>query len=96
MPGPTRRPEEITEELKSEREELVVAVGELREAIDHTRAKVKSTAKKVPLYAAGATAAAYVVSAGLGLTFRLVSGRRKTDSTELWRVGRWSLREDDD
>jgi hypothetical protein len=96
MPGPTRRPEQISEELKSERAELVVAVGELREAIDHTRAKVRSTAKKVPLFAAGATAAAFVVSAGVGATFRLFSGRRRASETEVWRVGRYSLHEDDE
>jgi hypothetical protein len=96
MTQPNRSPEQISEQLKAERAELVVAVGELREAIDYTRAKVRSTAKKVPLVAAGATAAAFVVSAGVGATFRLFSGRRKSDSTELWRVGRWSLREDDD
>ncbi|HEY7398421.1 MAG TPA: hypothetical protein VH538_08975 [Gaiellaceae bacterium] len=96
MPGAKRTPDQITLELESERAELVVAVGELREALDYTRGRVKSAAKKVPFVVAGATAAAFAVSAGVGATFRLVSGRRKADSNELWRVGRWSLHEDDE
>ncbi|HEX6763719.1 MAG TPA: hypothetical protein VF094_13055 [Gaiellaceae bacterium] len=96
MAAPKRTPDQVTHDLESERAELVVAVAELREAIDHTRTRVKSTAKKVPFVLAGATAAAFAVSAGVGATFRLVSGRSKRVGTELWRVGRWSLREDDD
>ena len=91
-----RTPEQISQEMKAERAELVDAVADLRGSIDDTRARVKEVKRKLPFIVAGTTAAAFVVSSGLGATFRLFSGRRKQQSTELWRVGRWSLQEDDD
>jgi hypothetical protein len=95
MPG-NRTPEEIGRELKAEREELVEAVQELRTEMDLTRAKVNAVKRKVPFVLAGATAAAFVVSSGLGATFRLFAGRRKPKDTEVWRLGRYSLHEDSD
>lgn len=91
-----RTPEEISRELETERAELVDAVGDLRTEMERTRAKVNSAKRKAPFVIAGATAAAFVVSSGLGATFRLFAGRRRQPSTEVWRVGRWSLHEDDD
>jgi hypothetical protein len=91
-----RTPEQIGEELKAERTELVDAVGELRVSVEETRAKVRAVKRKLPFIVAGTTAAAFVVTSGLGLTFRLFAGRKQPSSTELWRVGRWSLNEDDE
>ena len=90
-----RTPEQISADLKVERAELVDAVDELRTEIDHTRAKVNSAKRKAPFVLAGATAAAFVVSSGLGAAFRLFAGRRKPKDTEVWRLGRWSLHEDE-
>jgi hypothetical protein len=89
-----RTPEQISAELRAERDELVDAVGELRTEIDHTREKVNAAKRKAPFVLAGATAAAFVVSSGLGATFRLFAGRRKPKDTEVWRLGRWSVHED--
>jgi hypothetical protein len=91
-----RTPEQISQEMKTERAELVSAVGDLKVSIEDTRARVNAVKRKLPIIVAGTTAAAFVVSSGLGATFRLFSGRRKPESTELWRVGRWSLREDEE
>jgi len=91
-----RTPEQISQEIKTERAELVSAVSDLRVSIEDTRARVNAVKRKLPIIVAGTTAAAFVVSSGLGATFRLFSGRRKQHSTELWRVGRWSLQEDDE
>ena len=91
-----RTPEQISQELKAESTELVDAVSELRLSIEETRAKVNAVKRKLPFIVAGTTAAAFVVSSGLGATFRLFAGRRGTPSTERWRLGRWSVNEDDD
>jgi hypothetical protein len=91
-----RTPEQISQEMKTERAELVNAVGDLKVSIEDTRARVNAVKRKLPIIVAGTTAAAFVVSSGLGATFRLVSGRRKPKDTEVWRLGRWSLHEDDD
>ena len=94
--APERTPEQVSQEIRAERAELVSAVTDLRESIEDTRARANAVKRKLPIVVAGATAAAFVVSSGLGATFRLFSGRRKEHSTELWRVGRWSLHEDEE
>ena len=91
-----RTPEQISEEMKSERAELADAAADLRVSIDDTRAKVKAVKRKLPYIVVGTTAAAFVVSSGLGATFRLFAGRRQKPETERWRLGRWSIHEDDD
>jgi hypothetical protein len=91
-----RTPEQIGQEITSERAELVSAAGDLRVSIDDTRARIKAVKRKLPYIVAGTTAAAFVVSSGLGATFRLFAGRRQKPQTERWRLGRWSIHEDDD
>jgi hypothetical protein len=94
---PKRTPEEIRQQLEAERAELVSAVADLRGSIEVTRARVNDVKRKLPLIAAGAAAAAFLVSSGLGATFRLFAGRRRsTPSNERLRLGRWSIREDDE
>jgi hypothetical protein len=90
-----RTPEQIGLEMKSERAELVGAVDDLRVSIDDTRTRVKVVKRRLPFIVAGTTAAAFVVSSGLGATFRLFAGRKRQPDTERWRLGRWSLHEDD-
>lgn len=94
--SPERTPEQISQEIKFERAGLVSAVGDLRISIDDTRARVNAVKRKLPYIVAGTTAAAFVVSSGLGATFRLFAGRRQKPDTERWRLGRWSIHEDDD
>jgi ABC-type transporter Mla subunit MlaD len=94
---PKRTPEQIRQQLKTERAELVSAVADLRASIEVTRARVDDVKRKLPFIAAGATAAAFVVSSALGATFRLFAGRRSsTPGNERLRLGRWSVREDDE
>ena len=61
-----RTPEQISQEMKSERAELADAAADLRVSIDDTRAKVKAVKRKLPFIVVGTTAAAFVVSSGLG------------------------------
>lgn len=94
---PKRTPEQVRQQLKTERAELVSAVADLRTSIEVTRAKVNDVKRKLPLIAAGATAGALVVSSAVGATFRLFAGRRRsTPGNERLRLGRWSIREDDE
>jgi hypothetical protein len=90
-----RTPDQIGQEMNSERAELADAAADLRSSIDDTRARVKAVKRKLPFIVAGTTAAAFVVSSGLGATFRLFSGRRSQTETERWRIGRWSIHDDD-
>jgi hypothetical protein len=85
-----RTPEQIRSDLNVEREELAGAVeqlrGELGEATDIT-GKLRS---KLPLVAAGAASAGFVLAGGVGATFRYFA-RRGREPDEKLRVGRWSI-----
>jgi uncharacterized protein involved in exopolysaccharide biosynthesis len=78
--------EQVRAQIAAEREQLVAAVDEMRAAADPT-AVVKS---KLPLLAAGAFAAAFVLGGGIGATMRLVF-RRRREGREQARVGRFAL-----
>jgi uncharacterized protein involved in exopolysaccharide biosynthesis len=78
--------EQVRAQIAAEREQLVVAVDEMRAAADPT-AVVKS---KLPLLAVGAFVAAFVLGGGIGATMRLVF-RRRREGREQARVGRFAL-----
>ena len=85
--APTAETEEqVRKQIAVEREQLVVAVDEMRAAADPT-AVVKS---KLPLLAVGAFAAGFVLGGGVGATMRLVF-RRSREGREQARVGRFAL-----
>jgi hypothetical protein len=87
---PSRTPDQILREIETEREQLVGAVehlrGELGEATN-VAAKLKS---RLPVAAAGAATAGFVLAGGIGATLRYLA-RRGRDGHEQLRVGRWSL-----
>ena len=85
----TERPESVEEvraQIAAEREQLVAAVEEIRAAAD----PAKVLGPKLPLLAAGAFAAGFVLGGGIGATMRLVF-RRGRESREEARVGRFAL-----
>ena len=85
--APTAETEEqVRKQIAVEREQLVVAVDEMRAAADPT-AVVKS---KLPLLVVGAFAAAFVLGGGIGATMRLVF-RRRREGREQALVGRFAL-----
>ncbi len=65
----TRTEQQIRTDLESEREELASAVENLRTSI-HTDVR-----KKMPLLAAGAASAGFVLAGGIGATMRYVARR---------------------
>jgi len=78
--------EQVRARIAAEREQLVVAVEEMRAAADPT-AVLKS---KLPLLAVGAFAVGFVLGGGIGATMRLVL-RRGREGREQARVGRFAL-----
>jgi hypothetical protein len=66
-----RSPEQIASELAAQREGLSAAVDDLREAANVGR-KLKA---KLPVAAAGALGAGFLVAGGIGATMRLLFRR---------------------
>lgn len=86
----SRTPVEVRKDIESERNELAHAVehlrGELGEATD-IAGKLRS---KLPVVAAGAASAGFVLAGGIGATMRYFA-RRSREGSEKARVGRFSL-----
>ena len=78
--------EQVRAQIAAEREQLVVAVDEMRAAADPTVA----LRSKLPLLAIGAFAVGFVLGGGIGATMRLVL-RRGREGREQARVGRFAL-----
>ena len=86
----TRTPEQIRAELDAEREQLATSVEHLREELGEATnigGKLKS---KLPIVAAGAASAGFVLAGGVGATFRYLA-RRGREGDEKLRIGRWSI-----
>jgi hypothetical protein len=82
----SRTPEGVRREIEQQREALVGAVGELRAATAFGP-KLRS---KLPVVAAGAAGAGFVLAGGIGAVMRLVA-RRGREGRETARIGRFSL-----
>ena len=76
----------IREEIAAERAELARTLEELRAEVDVTR----KLGGKLPVVAAGALGAGFVLGGGIGATMRLLM-RRSREGKEQARVGRFSL-----
>ena len=77
-------------DIESERDQLAEAVDHLRDelgAATDIGSKLKS---KLPVLAAGATGAGFVLAGGIGATMRYFA-RRGREGHERARVGRFSL-----
>lgn len=77
-----RKPESVRREIEFERERLAQAVDSLRDA-----AKIRVN---VPVLAAAALGAGFVLAGGIGATMRLVFRRGREGNTKA-RVGRFTL-----
>lgn len=81
-----RTPEQVRRDIEAERDRLASAVDDLRAGMD-VNAKLKG---KVPLAAAAALGAGFVVSGGIGATMRLLMRRGREGKTKA-RFGPFSL-----
>jgi hypothetical protein len=85
-----RSTEEVRRELESERERLAQAVDSLRaEVKDATNVSAKLRGN-LPVVAAGALGAGFLLAGGIGATMRLVF-RRGREGKEKARFGRFSF-----
>ena len=81
-----RTPEQVRQDIESERERLAVAVDDLRAGMD-VNAQLKG---KVPIAAAAALGIGFVVSGGIGATMRLLVRRGREGRTKA-RFGPFSF-----
>jgi hypothetical protein len=84
--GNGRSPADVRREIASEREQLANAMDELRAGFDVT-GKIK---EKLPVVAAGALGAGFILAGGIGATMRLLA-RRSREGREQARVGRFAF-----
>jgi hypothetical protein len=85
-----RTPEQVRRDIEAEREQLASAVGELREGIAEATDVTGKLQAKLPLAAAGALGAGFVLAGGIGATARLLM-RRGREGREKARLGPFSL-----
>ncbi|MDX6506719.1 MAG: hypothetical protein QOE36_76 [Gaiellaceae bacterium] len=85
-----RTPESIRREIETEREELASAVDSLREEVGAAANISGKLQAKLPVVAAGALGAGFVLSGGIGATVRLLF-RKGREGSEKARVGRFSF-----
>jgi uncharacterized protein DUF3618 len=81
-----RTTEQVRRDIEAERERLALAVDDLRAGMD-VNAKLKG---KVPVAAAAALGAGFVLSGGIGATMRLLMRRGREGRTKA-RFGPFSL-----
>jgi hypothetical protein len=86
MAADTRTPEQIRREIETERDRLAEAVDQLRNGMNVTGA----LRSKLPVVAAGALGAGFVLAGGIGATMRLLA-RRSREGREKVRVGPFSF-----
>ena len=90
-----RTAEQVRRDIEAEREQLAVAVEDLRGGladVTNIGARLRS---KLPLVAAGALGAGFVIAGGIGATMRLLA-RRSREGTTKAKVGPFSLVDRDD
>jgi len=88
--GNSRTTEEVRRELESERERLAQAVDTLRAEVKEATDVGAKLRGNLPLVAAGALGAGFLVAGGIGATMRLLF-RRGREGKEKARFGRFSF-----
>jgi hypothetical protein len=90
MAGNSRTFEQVRREIETERDQLASAVDVLRSEIGEAAnigAKLRS---KLPVVAAGALGAGFLLAGGIGATMRLLARRGREGRTKA-RFGRFSV-----
>lgn len=89
-----RSTEDIRRDIEAERGELAKAVEELRAGIGEATNVSAKLQAQLPLVAAAALGAGFLLAGGIGATARLIF-RRRREGSEWARVGRFVLSERD-
>jgi hypothetical protein len=90
MPGNSRTAEQVRREIETERDQLAKAVEELREEMGEATDVAAKLRANLPIVAAGALGAGFVLAGGIGATARLLF-RRGREGSEKARFGRFTL-----
>jgi hypothetical protein len=90
MAGTDRSFQDVRRDIAVEREELAGAVEELRAGIDDATDVAARLRAKLPLIAASALGAGFVIAGGVGATMRFAA-RRGRDGKERARLGRFAV-----
>jgi hypothetical protein len=85
-----RTAEQVRRDIEQEREQLAQAVDELREEMGEATNVSAKLRANLPVAAAGAVGAGFVIAGGIGATARLIF-RRGREGTEKARFGRFTL-----
>jgi hypothetical protein len=86
----TRTTEDIRRDLEVEREQLANAADSLRDSLGEATDITGKLRAKLPVVAAGAMGAGFILAGGVGATARLIF-RRGREGEEKARVGRFRL-----
>ena len=89
-----RSVEDVRRDLEQERDQLANAADSLRDSIGEATDITGKLRSKLPVVAAGALVAGFVVAGGVGATARLVFRRGREGST-MARLGRVRIVDDD-
>lgn len=73
----SRTPKQIQEELATERQELAASVEQLRGELGRATNIADRVGGKLPLLAAGAAGAGFVLGGGVGATMRFLARRSR-------------------
>jgi hypothetical protein len=90
MAGNSRTLEQVRMEIEAEREELAKSVDVLRSEIGEATDVGAKLRAKLPVVAAGALGAGFVVAGGIGAVMRLLARRGREGRTKA-RFGRFSV-----
>jgi hypothetical protein len=90
MAAEDRSQETVRRDIETERERLAGAVDALRDEVGRATDVGSKLRAKLPIVAAGALGAGFVLTGGIGATMRLVF-RRGREAREVGRVGRFTL-----
>jgi hypothetical protein len=85
-----RTPEQLRGEIEREREQLARAVESLRDGLDRATDVNARLRSGLPVAAAAAAGAGFVLAGGVGATMRLLARRGREGGTRA-RAGRFSL-----
>jgi hypothetical protein len=86
----TRSTEEVRRDIATEREQLADAVEDLRSGIGEVADIGGKVRERLPVVAAGALGAGFVLAGGIGATMRLVFRRGREGKTKA-RMGPFSF-----
>jgi hypothetical protein len=89
-PNGARTTDDVRRDLEAEREQLATAAESLRDSLGEATDISGKMRAKLPVVAAGALGAGFVLAGGVGATMRLIF-RRGREGEEKARVGRFRL-----